>query len=250
MAAQLPLITVFMFLIATRYRAMNNIIHECTHYSFSSSRKFNLILGKVAAAVIFTSYTEYRTEHMSHHRSLGDYENDLDFQSREKFKFEENLTPKTLIRHILTPILGLHFPQYLYFSLNFKDGVKYGLIKALLLVVSIYLLFVSPLATILLIFIPFVWIFSAINYWTDCVDHAGLLQKDDELFKSRNFTMNKILRSVLFPRNDCYHLVHHLFPSIPAQHMEKAHEKLLENHSYAAACETNKARVGKLAPAE
>ncbi|PCI85880.1 MAG: hypothetical protein COB24_11490 [Hyphomicrobiales bacterium] len=230
-------LTIFaiIFLLGTRFRALNNIVHECTHYSFCTGRKYNIIMGKIAASCIFTSYIDYKVEHMSHHRSLGDYEVDLDFQSRQKFKFEEALSFKTILRHVMTPILGLHFPQYLSFSMTFKDGSVYGMIKVLLIAFLAIILYFAPLAALLFLIIPFVWMFSAVNYWTDCVDHAGLLHKEDDLYKSRNFIMNRFLRSIFFPRNDCYHLVHHLFPSVPAHHMERAHEMLLTNDEYSAA---------------
>lgn len=229
---QNPVILVIICLLASRYRALNNIVHECCHYSFCTGRKYNIVLGKIAANFIFMSYADYKTEHMSHHRSLGDYESDLDFQSRKKFKFEQSLNLKTILRHIITPILGLHFPQYFSFNMTFKDGLAYGMLKICLMTFIAVMLYIAPLATIIFLFIPFVWIFSAVNYWTDCVDHAGLLHKDDDLYKSRNLVMNRLFRSIFFPRNDCYHLVHHLFPSIPAHHLQQAHQTLLTNEQY------------------
>lgn len=236
---QYIIIFVIIFLIGTRFRALNNIVHECTHYSFCRGRKYNIILGKIAANAIFTSYIDYKAEHMTHHKNLGDYENDLDFQSRKKFRFEDRLNLKTVLRHILTPILGLHFPQYLSFDMTFKDGFIYGTIKVVLMAFVVGLTYLAPMASLLFLIIPFVWAFSAINYWTDCVDHAGLLQKNDELYKSRNFILNRALRSVFFPRNDCYHLVHHLFPSVPAHHMERAHEILLGDEVYLQVSQEN-----------
>ncbi|MCJ8323986.1 MAG: fatty acid desaturase [Rhizobiales bacterium] len=232
MPLQYLAIMAVMFLIGTRYRALNNIVHECTHYSFCKSKKMNIFIGKIAANVIFTSYKDYKMEHMSHHKSLGDYENDLDFQSRQKFNFEASLTLGTVLRHIFTPILGLHYPQYFSVSFTFKDGFGFGMIKILMVMAVVVGLYFAPVASILMLILPFVWVFSGINYWTDCIDHAGLMHKDDDLLKSRNFILNPVIRSILFPRNDCYHLIHHLFPSVPAHHMENVHEILLGDASY------------------
>jgi fatty acid desaturase len=60
----LPFIMIF---IATRMRGLNNIIHECTHSSFTN----NKILGRIAAAIVFTSFESYRKEHISHHINQG-----------------------------------------------------------------------------------------------------------------------------------------------------------------------------------
>jgi fatty acid desaturase len=79
-----------------------------------------------------------------------------------------------------------------------------------------------------------VFAYSAINYWTDCIDHGGLVGETDELAASRNLVVPKILRVILFPRNDCYHLVHHLFPQVPTHHLDACHERLLDHPAYRA----------------
>ena len=43
-----------------------------------------------------------------------------------------------------------------------------------------------------------------------------------------------VLRWMFFPRNDCYHLVHHLFPHIPARHLGASHQLLTRDALYAA----------------
>jgi fatty acid desaturase len=40
------------------------------------------------------------------------------------------------------------------------------------------------------------------------------------------------VRLIFFPRNDSYHLVHHLFPQIPARHLHQAHQELCRDPSY------------------
>jgi hypothetical protein len=37
---------------------------------------------------------------------------------------------------------------------------------------------------------------------------------------------------ILFPRNDCFHLVHHLFPQVPARHLESVHTELSSDPVY------------------
>ena len=104
--------------------------------------------------------------------------------------------------------------------------------KAGLIVATLIFAYFNPQAAILLVVIPFLWIFTAINYWTDCIDHGGIIESGDELEASRNMILPKAFRVFLFPRNDCYHLIHHLFPNVPAQHLETCHDLLLENTAY------------------
>ncbi|MEO1468088.1 MAG: hypothetical protein AAFV86_03455, partial [Pseudomonadota bacterium] len=37
---------------------------------------------------------------------------------------------------------------------------------------------------------------------------------------------------IVFPRNDCFHLIHHLFPTVPADHLDYCHERLLGDPAY------------------
>ena len=69
----------------------------------------------------------------------------------------------------------------------------------------------------------------AIAYVTDVLDHAGLIRRKHDLEKSRNYVVdNRLIHVVFFPRNDSYHLVHHLFPSVPTKMMPQCHKILMQ----------------------
>jgi fatty acid desaturase len=221
--------------IATRFRGINNIVHECSHYTFTQNRPDNVVFGSISAALVLTSFEAYRKEHMTHHANLGDYEKDLDFRNLQDFHLESELTWPTIARHIVTPLVGLHLPLYLRADLSVRDGFGYALLKIAFIFGTIGFAYAYPVAALALIIIPFVWIYPAINYWTDCIDHGGLLESEDDLETSRNLVVPKPLRLIIFPRNDCYHLIHHLFPSVPVQHFDKCHELMLENQAYRSA---------------
>ena len=220
------------FIIATRLRGLNNIVHECTHFTFANNRIDNMVLGSIAAAMILQSFTAYRKEHLTHHAHLGDYEKDLDIQGIQAYHLEDELTWKTIARHVLTPVFGLHLPGYLSVDLSANDGVRYAIQKIGLISITLIFAYFNPQAAVFLVIVPFLWVFTAINYWTDCIDHGGIIGSDDELEASRNMILPKLLRVIFFPRNDCYHLIHHLFPNVPAQHLNTCHDLLLENDAY------------------
>lgn len=221
-----------MLFIGTRLRGFNNIVHECSHFTFTKRREDNVMFGSICSSLVLGCFQDYRRKHMTHHAHLGDYEKDLDLQGIRVFRLEEPLTPRTLVRHVLTPILALHLPHYLSIDLSGTDGRAYRLLKIGLIAAAVAALAFDPVAAVLLIWIPFLWIYSAINYWTDCVDHAGLVESGEELTSSRNVLMPKQLSAILFPRNDCYHLVHHLFPHVPARHLDRCHKQLMSNRQY------------------
>jgi len=218
--------------IATRYRGLNNIVHECSHYSFTEDRNDNILFGSIAASVLLTSFSSYRAEHMTHHAHLGDYEKDMDVRSLKQFRLEDALTWKTVMRHLLTPLLARHLPTYIGIDLSKRDGLFFLLLKFSLILGTAGALVIDPATALMVLVVPFLWIYTGLNYWADCIDHAGILAKEDALESSRNVIVPRFLRWLLFPRNDCFHLIHHLFPNIPAQHFEECHEMLLQDPDY------------------
>lgn len=222
------------FFIGTRLRAFNNIVHECSHFTFCERRADNLLYGSLCASVILGCYHDYRDEHITHHAHLGDYEHDHDLQGIRDLRLEDPLTATTLLRHLLTVASGYYLPYYLKINLSARDGCIFAALKVALIGLSGLFLLLDPVAALLLVGLPFIWVFTAINYLTDCVDHGGLIDAEDELESSRNLPIAKPLSPLLFPRNDCYHLVHHLFPQVPAHHLDTCHERLMTHPDYRA----------------
>lgn len=225
-------VALLMIFIATRLRGLNNIIHECTHRSFTENRHENVVFGSLSAALVFNSFEAYQKEHVSHHINRGNYEKDLDFHHRKSFQIEQKLSVRVIARHILTPILGLHLSRYLHLDMSAADGYRYLALKTLVIAAALVFAYADPIAAILLVVLPYAWIYTAINYWTDCIDHGGILTNEHEIEASRNFVIPKAMRVVLFPRNNCFHLLHHLFPSVPSQHFDACHKVLLEDPVY------------------
>lgn len=224
----------FMVFVATRLRGLNNIVHECCHASFVEDRAENQLLGSICASAILSCYKDYRDEHLTHHQHLGDYEHDLDLQGIEDLRLHDPLTVKTFLRHLVTPFIGRHLPYYLGANMSARDGKGFLIFKVALIAAAFVFLAFQPLTALVMVFTPFLLIYSAMNYWTDCMDHAGLIESDDELEASRNILAPGVLRWLLFPRSDCFHLVHHLFPQVPARHLESCHQLLEWDAEYSA----------------
>ena len=228
------ILALLMVFIATRLRGLNNIVHECSHATFVEDRAENQFLGSLCASAVLSCYKDYRDEHLTHHQHLGDYDHDMDLQGIEGLGLHDPLTPKTIARHLVTPLIGRHLPYYLCANLSARDGKGFLAFKIGLIVSAFIFLALQPLTALLMVFIPFVLLYSALNYWTDCMDHAGLIESDDELEASRNIVAPGSLRWLLFPRSDCFHLVHHLFPQVPARHLESCHQLLEWDEEYVA----------------
>lgn len=227
-------VATLMLFIGTRLRGFNNIVHECCHFAFSERREDNVLLGSICAAVILGCFRDYRDEHMTHHAHIGDYEQDRDLQRIRALRIEEPLTPRTVARHAMMVVSGRYLPYYLGVNLSSRDGQAFLVMKAGLIALAVLFLILDPVAAVLLVWLPYVWVFTAINYLTDCIDHAGLIGAGDELDSSRNLPLPTPLRVVFFPRNDCFHLVHHLFPQVPTRHLNACHDRLLSHPEYRA----------------
>ena len=225
-------IIILIVFIGTRMRGLNNIVHECSHSTFSAERSDNALIGKFCASLLFGSFCTYRDIHLSHHSHVGDYEHDLDLQSIQHLGIHDPLTPRVMLRHFITPFLGRHLPYYLGLNMSTRDGYPFLALKiVLLLAIGLFTAF-SPMTGALFVVTPLVFVYSAFNYWADCMDHAGIVPADDELDSSRNILAPRFLRWLLFPRNDCFHLVHHLFPHVPARHLATTHAVLVEDGAY------------------
>jgi fatty acid desaturase len=230
-------LVVLMLFIGTRLRGFNNIVHECCHFTFCERREDNVLLGSICAALILGSFRDYRDEHMTHHAHVGDYEHDRDLQRIRGLRLEDSLTASTIVRHVFTILSGRYLPYYLSVNLSSRDGRAFLAVKLGLMGLAFLFLVLDPVPAVLLVWLPYVWVFTAINYVTDCVDHGGLIGAEDELDSSRNLPLPGFLRVLFFPRNDCYHLVHHLFPQVPARHLGACHHRLLSHPEYRARME-------------
>lgn len=218
--------------IGTRLRGLNNIVHECTHFTFSDHRQDNVVLGSLCASILTGCFHQYRDEHLSHHAHLGDYEHDMDLKGIEDLRLHEPLTAATIFRHVTNPLFGRHLRQYSGVNLSARDGVFFQWFKILMLIAIFFFTIFMPLTAVGFVLIPLFYVLPTINYWTDCLDHAGIVASEDELEASRNVLAPLPLRLLFFPRNDCFHLVHHLFPQVPARHLETAHLALSKEAAY------------------
>lgn len=229
------------FFIGSRYRALSNIVHECTHFSFTYHKDWNNHVGRLLSIPLFYSFYNYRYVHLSHHRHTGDYDKDLDFKNLRRFSFHDKIDRKVIIRHFLTSITLQHVPEYIGRTVFRKgEGAIFNAIRIAYVSAMVLLPFAFGLGSIVTwsiigyVVIPYATALQIISYWGDALDHGGLFHHDDELMQTRNsIVKNPVLRALLFPRNDCFHLVHHLFPHVPVADLPRCHEELLKVDEYA-----------------
>ena len=220
---------IVIFYIGTRMRALGNIIHECSHRIFTENKKWDLFLGRVLASLHFSSFREYQHAHFSHHRFTGDQEKDEDAKSRYCIGIFSSFSLKKTLLKSLSPLNWSRIEQYQIF--DFREPFWVNGIR--LLYLHFFLFFsISSLSFFLFITIPFLTSYPFMKIFSDLMDHGGLLHKKAIFARSRNhFFKIKYLNLLLFPRNDGYHLLHHLYPQLPVRKYKEKHDTII-NHDY------------------
>jgi fatty acid desaturase len=237
-----PVYAVAIFVIGMRQRCIGNIIHECSHAAFVTDRKWNEAIGLMLSILLFYSFNSYRQNHMTHHRYTGDYERDRDFVDTAKFGFHNRLTLtrwKQHLRRLLGPeVLSAYIGRTIYVTTETLPWrlARLGYI-ALLVAAVIATVWESSIGLFVLAFwiVPLLMTLPVIGYLSDIMDHGGLIWNEIDVEKSRNYIVkNQMIMWMFFPRNDSYHLLHHLFPAVATRSLPECHAILMaESHDYA-----------------
>jgi fatty acid desaturase len=217
-----------------------NLLHQASHKRLFHHIRMNDWLGCLFIGFpLMTSLSAYTYAHRLHHAYL--WNRDIDPKA---MRYDElGLLPPTrhlptfILRHLLAPLFLVHVPANLVAALNWRDEkrretwCRYGFWLAIL-VLSI----VTGTWLFLVLFwvVPYCTVFQIIRYLADMIDHAGLESRDPWL-STRTWEGSWVLRAILAPHSDNYHLTHHLFPLIPHYRFAQAHRLLMHVPEYAHA---------------
>lgn len=222
-----------LLVIGNRQRALGNLLHDASHWSFDWNRPRSRVLANLLFCwPLWTSMAIYRDEHNRHHKFLGDPARDPDFIHDEK-----NLR-RGWFRAWLEQILS---PQM------FRSAVlgHLGRIDAAMFT-GVICWWATALALISLVFGPrnaliffALWVtaratvFHAITAFREISDHVGL-HPGTLIGFARNHPFSSVLGRVFHPHHNGYHLLHHLNPGIPFHAVPRAHALLMRWPRYAA----------------
>lgn len=222
-----------LLVIGSRFRAIGNMVHETCHRTLVRGARANIVIGHLLSFVDFTDYETYCSEHRSHHRYLGDPERDRDFRPRKRL-FEAS--GPALWKHLVRPLLLVHVPSYIdpviYRAADprWVRGARVAYLAGLF-ALGAFVIGWDQLALYYLI--PYLTTYQMFRYWSDAADHAGLMDRPDPFARARNHDL-PLFNWLLFPHHDQFHLVHHLFPAVPAPSLSAAHAALMADPEYAA----------------
>jgi fatty acid desaturase len=228
-------------LIGSHQRALATLLHEASHHTIAKNRTLNFIMGTfLSGYLIVQSMSSYRKSHVEeHHAHLGVPEKDPDYQFAISQGLYKQMDTKTFCwRYIIAPLLLFKMPQYLKSLLtnrlleqNYLE--VFAMVAWWLIIISVSVLGNLWQYLILFWLIPYVTVFQIIGWFVELAEHYPLMDNYVTLYMSRNRNSHFIERLLTGIHNENYHLVHHLFPSIPFWNIPKAHKILMQDPNYA-----------------
>lgn len=215
-----PLVVI---VVANRQRALGNILHDAGHRNLWRDRRRNDLAARLLVApLLFASLSNYRAGHISHHMSLGDVSADPDFlpipvnaprRWRGSFAaqfFSASAWRGSFAGHLLAP--GVSAASRVYIVAWWICALAAMLVMAGAAFTAVFvLLWLLARATV----------FHAITTFREMCDHFGL-RPGGVLSFTRDMTCHGFWRALIHPRNNGYHLTHHLLPAVPYYRLPEA----------------------------
>ena len=218
------LLPLALLVIGNRQRSLGNLLHDAAHRNLSRNGLANDTLADLLVApALLADLAIYRDDHHRHHRMLGVAGADPDlihaavgpanpwFGTFRATLLERGNWGSALLGNLLHPRLPA----------SRRAGIALWWSTLLLL------LAVGAGADVALLF-PALWFgaristYHAISVFRELCDHFGL-QPGGILSFTRDIHTTSPLRWLIHPRNDGYHLTHHLMPAVPYHRLPQAH---------------------------
>lgn len=192
------------------------LIHEASHFHLFRTRAWNDRLEALYALPFFMTLSQFRAEHLAHHRDAGTPQDGLLADYRLIGLLEPE--PDMFWLWFVKPVTG--FAGYFYLtklSLQpFRCGAKLvafwtGVVAAAWTLGGLRLLALYWV-------VPVFWCHASYLYWSEVQDHFGT--------KSGTRSVTSALNNWLF-HNNGYHAVHHARAWVPFYRLPEAHAAYL-----------------------
>jgi beta-carotene hydroxylase len=189
---------------------VGTVIHDACHNVAHRNRVVNAILGHGSALLLCFSFPVFTRVHMQHHANVNDPKNDPD--------------------HVVSTAgpLWLINARFLYHEIYFfqrRLWRKYELLEwflsRLVLAILLYLGWRYDFLSFIFDywFVPLAVVGLALGLFFDYLPHRPFQERNR--WKNARIYPSRILNWLIMGQN--YHLVHHLWPSIPWYNYEKAY---------------------------
>lgn len=199
------------------------LLHEASHFHLFRTRAWNDRFEFLYSLPFLMSLSQFREEHLAHHRDLGTPKDALIEDYRLIGLYRKKIDMAWL--WFVKPLTG--FAAYFYLtklSLRpFKCGAKIAAFWAAVLAAAAALGGLRLVA--LYWFVPMIFGHASFLYWSEIQDHFGT--------RSGTRSITGALNNVLF-HNNGYHAAHHARAGVPWYRLRQAHEEHLRRDPSAA----------------
>ncbi|MGI8501122.1 MAG: beta-carotene hydroxylase [Hassallia sp.] len=178
------------------------VIHDACHQSAHRNRVVNAILGHVSALMLVFAFPVFTRVHLQHHAHVNDPENDPDHYVSTGGPLW--LLPVRFLYHEV-----FFFQRQLWRKNELMEWFLSRLFVAVIFYISVQYHFLGYILNFW--FIPSAVIGLTLGLFFDYLPHRPHQERDR--WKNARVYPNRILNLLIMGQN--YHLIHHLWPSIP-----------------------------------
>ena len=178
------------------------VIHDACHHSAHPNRVVNAILGHVSALMLAFAFPVFTRVHLQHHAHVNDPENDPDHYVSTGGPLW--LIPVRFLYHEV-----FFFKRQLWRKYELLEWFSNRLVVVAIFYVSYQYHFLGYVLNFW--FIPSFIVGLALGLFFDYLPHRPFKERDR--WKNTRVYPSRILNVLIMGQN--YHLVHHLWPSIP-----------------------------------
>lgn len=232
-----------LLVIGSRQRALATLLHEAAHGVLAKNKKLNRLIGEFfSGGLVYQTWSSYRASHvMAHHHKLGDKDKDPDFQFYLKSGVYENKSRRAFFfQYLVCPILfvsSFSSLKYLLVHRLFQDAKAKELAVLLVshsVLAAVGTYFAGAKFYFLYWLLPYLTVFQAITWFIELAEHYPIVANaQSNLYATRNRFSHPVEQVLTGMHGENFHLIHHLFPSVPFWNMQRAHRILLQDTEYA-----------------
>jgi fatty acid desaturase len=208
------------FLSACVLAGLGLLMHDGTHGLLFKNRVLNHITSQLIGATIMVAFTQFRYQHLFHHREAMNEEDRDRALYLKNFPYAVLNAGQALYRSTIAGLKTAEPKWRLFFKIELM--AVYGL----MLSVIGYCIYAGHFTAFLHVYVIPLLVFSPLLVARLLLEHYDC-SYDNEYTMSRTVRSNFIIRFLWSNAN--YHTIHHFWPKIPWYNLKKTHE-LIEPH--------------------
>lgn len=231
-AVFLPALAIAVLVAARQLRALENLIHEASHYNWSRMRRRtgDLLASTLGGFPTGARIEAYRASHLVHHGRFGT-SYDPDRQRYEELGLED-LDRSSLIPYLLG--MARRFGPYQWGWLRTLGSTPLATTLPLMWCVLEILLpgwAIGGVGTAVAAGIS--WLITqlialpALRFVAESSEH--IYRGTDTVFEATISNLGLVQRLVIHPHGDGYHTIHHMWPGVTHHRIARLHRLLLDH---------------------